>query len=110
MIGDLARCFSLVSVLVLAILATLMMVLPLVLLSLPLSPLMLLFFPIGIVYKGGDGRLASRTRSHRCPWSQIFFSCLGDTEHFLCLKSAKNKSEFFFFRFRKQQGGNSLNI
>ncbi|KAI9180188.1 hypothetical protein LWI28_002125 [Acer negundo] len=51
---------------------------------------------------------AKAMRGGRC--SSIFFSCLGDTEHFLCLKSAKNKSEFFFFRFRKQQGGNSLNI
>ncbi|RZB80655.1 hypothetical protein D0Y65_030376 [Glycine soja] len=46
---DMARCFGLGSVLVLAALAASMVVLPLMLPPLPPPPLVLLFFPVGIM-------------------------------------------------------------
>ncbi|KAK4833502.1 hypothetical protein QYF36_006143 [Acer negundo] len=43
---------------------------------------------VDIVEMGDNEDLSSR--------NFFFCSCLGGTEHFLCLKSAKNKSDFFF--------------
>lgn len=43
------RCFGLVSVFVLAVLAASMVVLPLLLPPLPPPPLLLMFFPVGIM-------------------------------------------------------------
>ncbi|KAB5573010.1 hypothetical protein DKX38_000204 [Salix brachista] len=43
------QCFSIVSVLILTVLAASMLVLPLILPPLPPPPLMILFFPVGIM-------------------------------------------------------------